>query len=127
QMVGDAHAPAQHRPVADGNGAGNAAMGGEHATTSDPYIMGDLDEIIYLGPLADHRIGKRAAIDRGVGADLDVVLDDDAAELGHLVEAGAARHVAEAVLADAHAGMDDDAVAEKCVLDRGAGADIAVA
>ena len=80
-------------------------------------VVRDLDEVIDLRPLADHRVAARAAVDRGVGADLDVVLDDDAADLRHLQVALRAHGEAEAVLADAHAGMEDDAVADEGVRD----------
>ena len=51
----------------------------------------------------------------GSGADLDVVLDDDPADLRNLRCGRARPSVAEAVLADAAAGMDDDAVADQRV------------
>ena len=64
---------------------------------------------------------------RGAGADLDMVLDQDAAGLRHLEMAfGAEEDEAVAVLPDAAAGMDQDVVADQRELDRGAGADIAV-
>ncbi len=68
---------------------------------ADQHIVGDLHEIVDLGALADHGVADRAPIDRGVGADLDIVLDDDAADLRHLDVAGRSHHVAEAVLSDA--------------------------
>ena len=62
------------------------------------------------------------------GADLDIVLDQDAAGLRHLQMAlRAEEDEAIAVLPDAAAGMDQDVVADQRELDRGAGADIAVA
>ena len=47
------------------------------------------------------------------GADLDVVLDDHAADLRHFEMAARPHRETESVLADPHAGMDDDAVADK--------------
>jgi len=49
--------------------------------TSDLAVVGDHDQIIELGALADHRVTQRAAVDRGGGADLHIVLNDDAAQL----------------------------------------------
>ena len=46
---------------------------------------------------------RAPAVDGRIGADLDVVLDDDPADLRHLEVALAAHGEAEAVLADAHA------------------------
>src|SRR5690606_20798544 len=77
--------------------------------------------------LADHRIAAGAAVDRGVGADLDVVLNDDAPDLRHLEMALSAHGEAEAVLADFGARVQDDAVADERMLQHDAGADGAVA
>ena len=53
-----------------------------------------------LVPFADHRVADGAAIDRGTGADLDVVLNDDAPDLRDLDVAASPMHKAEAVLTD---------------------------
>ena len=52
-----------------------------HAMAADLHIVGDLDQIIELAAFADHRVAQRAAVDGGGGADLDPVLQDDAAQL----------------------------------------------
>ena len=107
--------------------AGDADLGDDDAMAPDDDVVPDLHEIINFGALADDRVLKGAAIDGRIGADLDVVLDDDAADLRHLEVAAAAHGEAEAVLADAHARMDDDAVADQGVGDASPGPDVAVA
>ena len=107
--------------------AGYADLGDDQAMPSDRGVVCDLDEIVDLGALADDRIAGRAAIDRRVGADFHVVLDDDAPGLRNFLMPLRTRQIAEAVLADTGAGMDDDAIADQRVQDRGAGADRAVA
>jgi hypothetical protein len=42
----------------------------------------ELDQIINFGAFADDRVAESAAVDSGIGADFDVVLNDYAAELG---------------------------------------------
>jgi hypothetical protein len=61
-----------------------------------------------------------------VGADLDVILDDDAAGLRNFLMTPPRRQKAKSVLADADAGMDNDAVADQGVKDRRMRADGAV-
>ena len=91
------------------------------------HIVADLDLIVDFGALADHGVAQAAAIDGGAGADLDVVLDQHPAGLGHLQMAlRTEEHEAIAVLADAAAGMDQHIIADQGALDRRAGADIAV-
>ncbi len=60
------------------------------AMPADRAVVSDLDEIVDLGALADDRIAGRAAVDRGVGADFDVVLNDDAPGLRNFLMASAA-------------------------------------
>ena len=64
--------------------AGNADLADDHAVPADLRVVPDLHQIIDLGAFADHRVAQRAAVDGGAGADLDPVLDDDAAELRNL-------------------------------------------
>ena len=60
----------------------------------------DHDQIIELAAFADHRVGQRAAVDGGAGADLDIVLHDDPAQLRHLEIVRAGGGEAETGLAD---------------------------
>ena len=118
--------PPMRDEILDRRRAGDADLGDDHAMPADDHVVGDLDQIVDLGALADHRVAAGAAVDRGVGADLDVVLDDDAADLRHLQVPLRSHGEAEAVLPDAHAGMEDDAVADEGVGDGDVGADRAV-
>ena len=123
QMAGEAGLTAERGEIVEDAGAGNAALRDEHAMPADDDVVADLHEVVDLGALADDGVAVGAAIDRRAGADLDVVLDDDAADLRHLEVAARAHREAEAVLADARAGMHDDAVADQRADDGGAGAD----
>src|SRR6267142_2268751 len=128
EMVVDAHLGAQRDVVTDRQAAREPDLGREQAVPADGYIVADLDLIVDFGTLADHRIPQAAAVDGGSGADFHIVLDQDAAGLRHLdVALGAEENETIAVLADAAGRMDQDIVADQGELDRGAGADIAVA
>ena len=67
---------------------------------ADLDVVGDLHEVVDLGAAAHDGAAERRAVDGDVGAELHVVLEHDGAELGHLVMAAAALHVAEPVAAD---------------------------
>ena len=124
-VADEARLAAHHHEVAELGGAGNARLADDDAMPADHHVVADLHEVIDLGALADHRVLERAAVDAAVGADLHVVLDDDAADLRHLEVTLAAHGEAEAVLADPHARMQDDAVAHQRVRDARPGADVA--
>ena len=67
-----------------------------------------------------------AAVDRGVGADIGIVADDDPAELRHLDRAGRIRRKAEAGLADPHPRVQHDPRADQAMAERDIGADPAI-
>ena len=67
--------------------AGDADLRGEQHVASERDAVRDLDEIVDLGAGADARLADGGTIDRRVRADLDVVFDDDAADLRNLVVA----------------------------------------
>ena len=127
QMAGQARLAAEGGEIADHGRAGNAALRHQNAMAADDDVVGDLHQIVDLGPFADDRVAVGAAVDRRPGADLDVVLNDDAADLRHLEMPARPEREAEAVLADMDAGMDDDAVADQRADDRRLGADDGVA
>ena len=78
---------------------------GQDAAAPEHDVVGDLHQIINHRAGADHGVVTRAAVDRGVGADVDIVADDDAAELRHLDRARLVGSEAEPGLADAHSWM----------------------
>src|ERR1700722_15833495 len=82
--------------------------------------------MVEAGTRADMRVVHRTAVDRGVRADFHVVLQDHAAELWNADEAFARDREAEAILADAGAGIDHDAVTHQSVADRNMRSDPAV-
>ena len=47
-------------------------------TSAEADVVPDLDQVIEPGTRSDHRIACRTSINRGVGTNLDVVLQDDA-------------------------------------------------
>ena len=95
--------------------------------TANHDVVADLHEIVDLRALADHGVAVRAPIDRHPGADLDVVLNDDAADLRHFEMPPRPEGEPEAVLADMRAGVNDHPVADQRRGDRRRGADGAVA
>src|SRR3546814_2389001 len=74
-------------------------------------------------PGADDGIRPGPAVDGGVGADLDAVADDDAAELRHVDEALGIHREAEAAGADPRAGVDLAGASDLAVGERRVGAD----
>src|SRR6478752_1477163 len=112
--------------IADRDAAGDCGVAGKQAEPPDDDVMADLDQIIELAAFSDHGIAQAAAIDTGIGADFDVVLNDHPRKLRDLGMALRARHEAETILSDPHAGMQNDAVADQSMGNRDVRADRAI-
>ena len=77
-------AAADHTALADLGAARDARHRGHDRMLAEAHVVGDLHEIVELHAVLDDGVLDRAAVHRGVRADLDVVADHDAAELRNL-------------------------------------------
>src|SRR5215510_2640855 len=141
--LGDAGAGGDGRAVADGDvlvGSdlarddaiasyrGSARKAGERrhdGVLADLYVVADLDQVVELRAAPDARAAEARAVDTAVSADLDVVLDHDAAHLQELEWATfLVGREAEAVGADHRAAVNATARADLgLVVDRYVGED----
>ena len=63
---------------------GDAHLRHDQTGFPDAHVVRDLHEVVDLRPRADDRVVDAPAVDRRVRADLDVVLDDAAADMWNL-------------------------------------------
>src|SRR5881398_1559128 len=84
EIVRHAHLPRQDDAASEPRAARDADLRDQDGVLAHLDVVAELHEIVDLGTAPDDRIAERRAVDRAVGADLDVVLDDDAARLGNL-------------------------------------------
>ena len=127
QMIGYSNTATELNAVAESHGARQADIACDHAATAYIGIVGNLDEIVDLGALADDGVGQGAAIDRGIGADLDVVLDDHPPDMRQPLGRAGSGHETKTLLADLGTAVDDHAIADQRALYGCRGSDIAVA
>ena len=112
-VVVDAALPRHPHVVADDRAAGDSRLCGQKNAPPDRDAMGDVNEIVDLRARFDARFTDRRAIDRGIGANLDVVFDDDLGVLRNLqMRAVGLSREPEPVAADDHAVVQDDAIAD---------------
>ncbi len=126
-VLDDPDTAAQHDRILQRHAAADPRLRHHDAVAANHHVVADLHEVVDLGAFADHGVADAAAVDHRAGTDLDVVLDDHTPDLRDFEVAIGAHEIAEAVLPDAAARMNDDAVADQRVEDRRAGADRAVA
>ena len=81
-QVSQHHRPTTYGAMGSDSGTpshANAARQRGMATNSN--VVADLDEVIELYAVFDHRVVQRTSIYAGIGANLDVVTDPDCAQL----------------------------------------------
>src|SRR6266581_2532220 len=105
QVIGHARFATHNDTVLDRGATRDSDLGGEQTVTSDRHVVRDLHQIVDLASLPDHGVPDGPAVDRGIGANFDVVLDDDAPDLRNLVGSARAAHIAKAILANGAAGV----------------------
>src|SRR5437879_7441168 len=110
-MADDARGSADGAVRSDARAACDTCTPGHRGMCTHAHVVADLDLVVELDAILDHRVVERAAVDRGVCADLDVVAYHGAPGLRNLDPASGIRCHAETVCADHHAGVDQGALA----------------
>src|SRR5690606_21377919 len=119
KVADDADAAGDHTPPPDLRAAGDARPRRHRGVRADMHVVRNLHEVVDLHAVLDDGVLDGAAVDGRVRTDLDVVADQDAAELRHL-DPAAVREIlgeAEAVRADHGAGMHDAAAPDANVVE----------
>ena len=83
-MTDDAHLTGKKHKVSDFYTPRYAGHGGDDTAPTKFHVMGNLNKIVYPAPLSNNGIMAAAAINCRVGANLDIVTNDRAAQLRHL-------------------------------------------
>ena len=80
--------------------------------TADDDVVRDLHEVVDLSSFADDRIGQGSSVDRGVGSDLNIITNHDAADLRHFHVPIATHGKAEPILPDTRTRMENHTVSD---------------
>jgi hypothetical protein len=104
---------AKHGLIANPNRTRDAAKSSHDDRASENDIVRDLAKIIDLGTLAEDRVLEYAAVDAGIRADSDMILQDHPAKVRGITLTIGRRHNAKTIFADPRAGQQSDVIAEK--------------
>src|SRR2546427_5558517 len=115
ELIRDARLTGDDHVILHPHAAGDPRLGHDQASRANPHVVRDVDQVIDLRPRSDHRIVHAAAIDAGVGPDLDVIPDEAATHVRNLpvLLAVLAGDIAEAVAPQHRAPVHDHAFAER--------------
>src|SRR5690606_25544633 len=112
QVAADPRLPAHDDAVAQPGAAGDAHLRHHQAVAAEADVVPHVHQVVQLRPGADDGVVHAPPVHAGVGAHLDVVLQDATADVpGAPVAVGPAPE-AESLAADHGAGLEPDAVAE---------------
>ena len=112
--------------ITDSRRSRYADLGCDHAMRADLHVVRHLNEVIEFCSFADNRRPHRSTIDRGIGSNFDIIFDYHAADLGNFDVPPFKKGEPKAILANRSAGMNNNAVANNGVCNRGVGSDIAI-
>jgi hypothetical protein len=92
--------------------AANGILSDYNAMFVDDDIVGDLYQVINLGASADFGVSERAPIDSAVGPNLDVIFDDDSANLWDFPMVILIENIAKSIRSDHGSGVNANAIAQ---------------
>jgi hypothetical protein len=112
-VVGDAHLASHENPRAHGDRSGKARLGRDESPGTDVAVVPDVNLRVDLRSAPNDRGDENARVDGAQRADVHVILDDDAAEVRHLLDRTVrAGGPSEAAAADDTRGADVNAMAD---------------
>src|SRR5215813_7180154 len=112
-MIAEPNLSADDAIILDRDAAADAGLRSDDNPLADITVVTDVNQVVQLCPFTDSRSPERSAIDCGVRTHFNIIFDDYRADLRKLVIAEIAANVAEAVGADYHAGVQNDAIADR--------------
>ena len=86
EVIGNASATPDHRPIADLSTAANAYVATENAATTDLAVVSNLAEVVNLGLSTDVCRAQFATIDAGVRTNLYIISKDGVPNVWDLYE-----------------------------------------
>src|SRR4051812_17578485 len=92
--------------------AGDSSAPGYRRMRTDMAVVADLDLIVEFHAFFDDCIVQRSTVDGGVCANLDIIADDDAADLWNFEPASFIHRHAKTICANDYAGMQNHALSD---------------
>src|ERR1700747_1142708 len=115
-MFADADLSSEHGTLFDDAAAGEAGLCCDDHIFADITVMAYMHQVVDLRSAADSRFVQRATINRSIGADLDVIFDNQTSNLRELfiVSRFAVARVTEAVAPQNRSGVNNHAIPQVC-------------
>ena len=107
EMGGDRRVSADCDKIFHSGRSRNAGLCSDNAVSADVHVVRHVNRIIDLGACSDRGVSHGTPINRRVGADFDIVTDDDIAELPHLQMTFRSSDKSKAVLSNLRSRMND--------------------
>lgn len=105
-VVGKTGLSSDHHVTTDRGASGDPDLRDDNGVLADRDVVRDLDEIVDFRAVFDDCVAESRAIDRHIGAQLNVILNDHTAKLRNFVMRALVLYVAEAVTADDRPAMN---------------------
>ena len=120
-MPGDTGPTRNHTTLADDGAAGDGRATRDGGVLPDAYVVAHLYLVVQLDPVLDDGVLQGAAVDGGIGADLNVIADTHRTQLGDFHPAGLVTRDAEAIRTYDRTGVQQAALTQGHALAEGHG------
>lgn len=111
-VIAEPNLAADDAIIFDGDAAADSGLRGNHHALSDVAVVSHMDHVVELRSFTNSRTTERATIDSRVRTQLDVVFDNDCANLRKLVVTHVAANITKAVGANDNSRVQNDSVAD---------------
>src|SRR5262245_10551551 len=111
-VIAETHLSADHAIIFNCDAAADSGLCGDHHPLANIAVVSDMNHVVELCAFSNPGAAQRAAIDRRVRADLNVVFDGNCADLRKLVIAHVAAHISETIGADDDTSVDNHSIAD---------------
>jgi len=106
--------PSQYHIVLDHSAPGQTRLCHDQTAFTYPHVVGNLYQVVDFGTLPDHSITQATTIDRRIGADLNVGLDDTATDVSNWLVTSGLGDKRITRCSNSGSGFDDHAISDFC-------------
>ena len=119
EVTKNASGPADGAVRADAGAASDAHQRRHGRMRSHMHVVRDLNQVIELDAILDHRVAQSTSVDAGVGTDFHVITDANRTELLDFFPSPTRRSKAKTIGSNHHARVQDTALADPTALGNG--------
>src|ERR1700736_130027 len=111
-MIAETDLTPDYAVVFNSDAAADAGLCGNHDSFANVAVVAHMDHVVELCAATDPRAPQGCAIDTSIRAQLDLVFDEDGADLRKFVIAHVVAHITESIRAETNTGVQNHSITD---------------